>query len=300
MTERTKEAMLEKMLELNQENSLNKEGKAVAVTLFKNAQKVGNKIFLEIPLNMMRIDRKMYQRPPQNHARTIAREWNEDRCDPLKVNYRNDGYFYVIDGQHRREAGIMRCLDTLTCIVYVGLTVKEEADIFVETNTNSSRPDPYDTYKANICRGEATDMAIHEVCTHFGVKVERHKGTKTLKSVSTAREVIRRHGKETLFWIFNLIENSEWHLYTDAYTSDIMASLCNVKIQYEKNLDEAEKALLAFFKNSNPKEITALANATYPQCYRRERFMKLLVDIIKEGKGNSKVTRPMFGVARAL
>ena len=46
-----------------------------------------------------------YQRSLQRHVKTIARDWNPTKCDPLKINFCAEGKFYVWDGQHRLEAG---------------------------------------------------------------------------------------------------------------------------------------------------------------------------------------------------
>ena len=44
MKNRTKEALLDRMIEMNAENNMNKEGKTMAVTLFKNVRKYVSKI----------------------------------------------------------------------------------------------------------------------------------------------------------------------------------------------------------------------------------------------------------------
>lgn len=296
MKNRTKEALLDRMVEMNAENNLNKENKALAVTLFKNAQKIGNKIYLEIPVNMMKVDTEMYQRPIMKHARAIARNWDENKCDAIKVNYRNDGYFYVIDGQHRREACIMRGIDTLICVVYVGLTVKEEAEIFVDGNTNSSKPNPHDTFKANICRGEETDTIIKDVCDKHNVKVEKKMNKNHLQSVTVARDIVRQYGRECLEWVFEVIEKSDWNIYYQAYSYQFMNAFKVLYNQNKNNLKELENNLVDFLKHNNPEDVSATAIISYRDMSRNERLVKLFTDMCKE---NGKVVKPVFGMAKA-
>ena len=296
MKNRTKEALLDRMIEMNAENNMNKEGKTMAVTLFKNAQKIGNKIYLEIPVNMMRVDEEMYQRPIKAHARAIARNWSDDKCDAIKVNYRNDGYFYVIDGQHRREACLMREIDTLICVVYVGLTIKEEADIFVDGNTNSSKPNPYDTFKANICRGEKTDSIIKNVCDKYDVKVEKKKTKGHLQSVTVARDIVRQTGEEGLDWVMNVIKNGGWDIYHQAYSFMFMNMMKVLYMQNKNNLKELENNLLDFLKHNNPEDVFATAIISYRDMSRNERLIKLFMDVCKE---NGKIVKPVFGLAKA-
>ena len=285
-TERTKEAMLEKMQKMNKENGMNTTQKKAAVQNFKNAIKIGNKVFLDIPIESLKIDHEMYQRPIQRHVRTIAKNWEEDKCDPLMVNYRNDGFFYVIDGQHRKEAAEMRGIESLVCVVFVGLTIKEEADMFTEQNEGTKKLTPYDTFKANICRGEKIDTQIKEVCDAHGITVEKANKIRTLKSVTTARAIIKNHGKENLDWIFDVLNDSGWNAYKKTYTDGMMSCLNNIKVNYAEELFYIRGKIVEFFKTTTPKEFQALANAEYPYMGRTACLYALLDEILKEENQN--------------
>lgn len=289
--EKTKETMIATMQKMNKENGYNLEEKKLAVTLLKNSQKVGNKVFLEIPLTSMQVDHEMYQRPLQRHVRTIAKNWNDDKCDPLMVNYRTDGYFYLIDGQHRYEAARMRGLESLVCCVFVGLTLKEEADLFTEQNEGTKKLSPFDTYKANLCRGETIDTQIQEVCNKYGIRVERGNGIRKLKSVTTARSIIKGSGKNTLEWIFDIFNKCGWNNFKDTYGADVLQALCNVVTNYSDDLDRVTGKLIDFFKGSSPSEIAALGNVEFPQYGRAIRFNMILDEVIKEEESGSKVIK---------
>lgn len=289
--ERTKETMIATMQRMNKENGYNTEEKKMAITLLKNAQKVGNKVFLEIPLSLMRVDHEMYQRALQRHVRTIAKNWNDDKCDPPMVNYRNDGYFYLIDGQHRFEAAAMRGLDSLVCCVFVGLSIKEEADLFTEQNEGTKKLSPFDTYKANLCRGEHIDTQIQEVCNKYGIKVEPGAGIRKLKSVTIARKIVRCSGKDTLDWIFGLISMCGWNNFKDTYGADVLQALYNVSTNYHDDLDDVKNKLVEFFQVSSPSEIAALGNVEFPQHGRAIRFNMILDEVIKDEGDSNKVIK---------
>ena len=287
---KTKEEMLETMQLLNKKNNVNKEQKRQAVMFFKNAQKVGNKVFCDLPVELLAIDREMYQRPMQRHVRQIARDWNDAKCDALMVNYRSDGFFYVIDGQHRLEAAKMRGIESLVCVCFVGLTVKEEADIFTEQNEGTKKLSPYDTYKANICRGNKTDLAIHEVCQKYGIRVVKSTSCKVLRSVTMARSIVRNDGTERLDWIFNLFKECGWNNYKETYAADVMAGINSVYNAHKEDLDNAHDKLVKFFKTSSPRELISLANLEYPHFGRQIRLNMVLEDIVTEqSKIKSKI-----------
>ena len=284
---RSKESMLAEMIRLNEENSLNMDNKRLSLSLFKNSTKTGNKIFLEIPVSLLKVDTDMYQRTLQRHVRVIARNWNDDKCDPLMVNYRSDGFFYVIDGQHRLEAAKMRGIESLVCIVFVGLSIKEEADLFTEQNEGTKKLSPFDTFKANLCRGNETDVLINNICHKYGIEVKRENRVRTLKSVTVARKIVQSGGKESLEWIFSMFKKSGWDNFKETYTADLIYGMYTTKVNNTECLKTAEKALVNFFIKSSPREVAALGNSEYPQYGRQVRINMILDEIIREGTKQS-------------
>ncbi len=105
---RTKSELLETMEKLNKQNKKNMEQKEEALTFFNTAVEIGNKIFCCIPVKLLRIDHEMYQRPLQKSFKYLLDNWDNNKCDPIIVNYRSDGHFYVINGQHRETAAERR------------------------------------------------------------------------------------------------------------------------------------------------------------------------------------------------
>lgn len=297
-TTRTKEAMLDTMMELNKQNDYNKDSKKKAVAYFRNATKVGNKVFLDIPLELLKVDHEMYQRVPQKHLNKLARDWDDDKCEPIIVNYRNDGYFYIIDGQHRFEARKMKSqMDengiydgSLVACVFVGMTVQEEAKYFVGQNDGEKKLSHYDTYKSNVCWGEPIDCAIKDVCDCYGIKVEKSATLHTLKSVTTARRIVKNNGKEALQWIFELMEKAGWNNYKDAYTDIMLSGFNDIYSMCENNLTLAQERLIEFCKITSPKEITSISNIEYPTYGYKTRVTMLLDTVVKE-TNNKKVIK---------
>ena len=89
---RTKRQMVQAMERLNKMNGENMEQKQEALAFLNTAVEIGNKVFCCIPIKMLKIDHAMYQRPLQKKFKFILDNWDDDQCDPIVVNYRNDGY----------------------------------------------------------------------------------------------------------------------------------------------------------------------------------------------------------------
>lgn len=96
----TKDQMIEKMREINAKHNDNAESRKNALKILMGGIPIGDKVFVIVPVEDLHIDGS-YQRPVQKHVRTIAQEWDDMKCDPLKINFRADGRLYVWDGQHR-------------------------------------------------------------------------------------------------------------------------------------------------------------------------------------------------------
>ena len=93
----TKDQMIDKMRKMNAKHNDNMESRKNALKTLMGGIPVGNKVFVLVPVEDLHID-ESYQRTVQNHVRTIAEEWDDMKCDPLKINYREDGNLYVWDG----------------------------------------------------------------------------------------------------------------------------------------------------------------------------------------------------------
>lgn len=78
-----------------------------------------------------------YQRYCSPRAiRELAERFRYEAAGAILVSRRQDGRYYIIDGQRRALAYVMLGLGEIVCYV-VALTREEEAMIFFETNTNS-------------------------------------------------------------------------------------------------------------------------------------------------------------------
>ena len=82
-----------------------------------------------------------YQRVPTAAEMEKFTPWNELKCDPLKISFR-DGRYWVFDGQHRLTA--LKNLNggkdlMVKCLVYYGLTHDDEAWLFAHQDEGKSK-----------------------------------------------------------------------------------------------------------------------------------------------------------------
>ena len=95
-------------------------------------------------------------------------------------------------------------------------------------------------------------------------------------------EKAAKENVKTVDWIFSILEDSDWGHHKDTYNADIMQSLWYVNRNTQDSLQTSKNKLVAFFKNSTPKEIKALGNIEYPECGHGGGIYRIMLDIIND------------------
>lgn len=252
----------------------------LAETVIKNAYKIGNKLITEVPISLMRID-DSYQRVVQNNVKKLMRNWNDEECQALLVSYR-DGYFYIMDGQHRFVVANVKNISHLVCEIYTGLTREEEAERFAKQNDNITRLTTYDTFKANLVYKEPTDVAIKKICDKYNITVKKSNCSKNLQSVSHARRIVNDGGSGALEWIFSVISDANWEDFKQAYGSDMLDSLYHAMQMNRDDLVKTKKNLVSALSETNPVEIIGIGDVKYAN-YGRCARIKMIINALAKG-----------------
>ena len=245
----------------------------LARTVLDNAYEMCGKKVASVPVSLMKLDHS-YQRVLSPNVKKLMEKWDNEKCNFLLVSYR-DGYFYIIDGQHRYSVAVAKGIVLLPCIILTGLTQHDEALKFARQNEGVTKLNPFDTFKANVACGDTSidevkiDIEIKRVCDLHNVKVKKvstDNNPKALRSLTRARSIVKTNGAECLDWILAIIENSNWNLCKDAYAADIMVMLKNFYVENIDNISAMEDILLTSVLNSvTPTDLIAMAKYSYSE-----------------------------------
>jgi hypothetical protein len=145
----------------------------------KNRNKIGNSSAIRwLPESALKID-PSYQRPlKRGTTKSIVSKFNERYLGTILVSYRGGGNYYIIDGQHRiaalREVGLAGVL--VRCQVYTGLSVSEEADMYLGANHDSKRGGgnkvtSVDMFTARKRAGDVAECEIYAQLSERGLSV---------------------------------------------------------------------------------------------------------------------------------
>jgi len=143
-----------------------------------------------IPVEALFVDRKppAVQRPEPSPAalRKLTNNWSDLPELVLHVSERVDllgeGRFHIIDGQHRWMAAKLLNIPRLRCIVYNGLSRKEEADLFLVLN-NTKNVSAMDRWCARITARDPAVLGVINCMRSLGWTVGRSPGNTQTNAV---------------------------------------------------------------------------------------------------------------------
>lgn len=129
------------------------------------------------------------------HVSAIAANFDPDRFGVLHVSRRNDGTYWVMDGQHRLAAltqmGESWVNSKIECKVYTGLTIADEARIYYGLNT-FVRPLPLNRFNAGLVAGDKDAVAIQKIAERHGYKITSNNQDNALRCSGACEKIFSK------------------------------------------------------------------------------------------------------------
>lgn len=168
-----------------------------------------------VPVTRLVIDTRYQRKLMEHRVGKIVDEFNPAQLGVLEVSRRKNGSCAVFDGQHRLSA--LKALDEkhAPCLVHVGLTPQEEADLFVRLQRDRRPPTPVERFRAQLFSGDKQAQQIAAALTENGYAVG--SGSNDVKAVTTIERITRKQGIEVLTRSFGVIRDA-W--FGDDYSLD--------------------------------------------------------------------------------
>lgn len=142
--------------------------------------------------------------PSQALIKRIARNWDWGLCQPLNVARRANGALYVIDGQHRLSAAVMRGdIYDLPCVVMSMDQRRDEAAAFVALNQQRRPLTRIELFRASLESGNVESHDIREALEAAGLSVATTTNYDSWKpgqvaNIHTLELCVRNHGLRVL------------------------------------------------------------------------------------------------------
>lgn len=229
--------------------------------VMSNAKNYDGKLIAQIPIELLQL--ADYQRKENSTVKSIAQNWDNRKCDPLVVSFR-DGAFYVVDGQHRMAAAKMIGKSDLTCVIYQ-MTYEEEADYFADQMENVRVLTVLQRLKAKAEAGYGYARDIFQICDDMGVILtgNRRCGPGCCAAVHALSGIYQSHGRDAMIAVLGTIDAIGWHYTKGGYSSVVLRSLCGLYLRKKKVRDMvsiAEKVV----KNRSFDDVMREAYSKFP------------------------------------
>lgn len=159
-----------------------------------------------VPIGELLVD-DSYQRAIDTLASSklierIARGWDWDVFDVLKVSRRPDDLLFVIDGQHRLAAARLRGdIQQLPCVLKRCAGPTEEARLFIESNRGRKAMSRLDDFRAAVGAGNDEAALIERLAAKAGLTIARRASPKNqapgeLAIVAPIRKALHLRGEK--------------------------------------------------------------------------------------------------------
>lgn len=197
----------------------------------------------DLPVKELSIDHAVQRTGlDMRKVENIVTEFNKDALGRITVSKRKLGDLVVLDGWHRVEA-VRRLTDndgTIPARVFEGLTLAEEAGIFLKLNATNA-PKYMDNFRVRVTRGDEEAVAVNSILDQFGWKVAAAGGPGSLTAIATVERIQKLSKKveadPDLVHMVILIATRSWGHDQHGVAGPIMEGLARFLAEY-KNLVE--------------------------------------------------------------
>lgn len=156
---------------------------------------MSKKSFRKVSPNETETDPQYQREVNEARAAAMAEHFDHSLVGVVVLAEREDGSLVIVDGQHRWTAAKMAGLGDQKFLaeVHEGLTLEEEARLFLRLNGTRSAVGAYPKFRARVVSKEETAVAITNIARKLGLSISTSKSKNTVAAVD-ALDAVHRLG----------------------------------------------------------------------------------------------------------
>lgn len=248
-----------------------------------------------LPVSVLEINPAAQRKLQPNWSRKIAEDFNADFFHEITVSLR-DGRYYVVDGQHRVDA--LRRMgwsdQRIPCKVYEGLTVLQEAGLFLSLNDRKAIR-AFDEFRIAITAGEAVPLDIERIVIAQGLVLSEQKRDASVSAVNALRQVyegagLAQRSPASLAKALKLLRSS-WGTSSAAFDGSLILGAGLLFIRYGDAIDTANMTMKLAKFSGGPSGLLGLAKLVREMKRRPvgHCVAAVMVDAYNQGKRGNKL-----------
>lgn len=194
--------------------------------------------------------------------------------------------FSVVDGQHRSELALRVGVEQVPGLVYFGLSVEQEAELFTLLQRERRPISQLERFNADLvaCKPEA--LAVQRIVAAAGYRLENSSSPGAIKTVS-ALERIYRKSPELLAQILGLIFDT-WGKMPGAANEHMIGAL---RIFLEKNPEMIRERFVLQLEQMTPSLIAQKGSQLRDSLGHTGSLMSFMAEIIENQYGSQRRRR---------
>lgn len=198
---------------------------------------------MSIPAHGIHIDPTVQRSLIPARVKWLADRMDLDALGVFTVSDRGSGNYVVLDGQHRLAAIERVGMGEweVTCHVYTGLSLDQEAALFRRLN-DTRKITPWDDFSKGLVEGDDECIAINTICMQHGLEVEGYGKDGKITCVLKLRQIYAsKNGRPDGELLSDVLEDSisAWGHTYPGVEKNILGGLAIVHRTYGKEFDRA-------------------------------------------------------------
>jgi hypothetical protein len=161
------------------------------------------------------------------HANRLEAKWDWLMVGTLMVSRRADGSCWIIDGNHRCKVALRVDPDAmLRCEVYEGLTLQQEAQMFLHYNEGRKNVPAYDSFLVELTAGDDIALRMQSQVHSRGLELDRSGGPRKVAAVQKCRQIVEMDKAGTgLLSECLMICEAAWGRSTESWDGQVLLGI---------------------------------------------------------------------------
>lgn len=182
------------------------------------------------PMRVSPISQRTYR---QSRVDYLVANMDLDKLGKLVVNLR-DGIYWVVDGQHRRGALLELEYTHAECELFIGLTTKQEAELWLGRD-NQLKSQPIEMFSQAVVAERDIEVAIMQIVSSEGWRIGRSQDGPEVAAIG-ALERAYGYDPDILRQTMRMIRDAYGWRGAQAHVINGLALVCNVyRGQFDEN-----------------------------------------------------------------
>ena len=166
-----------------------------------------------IKISALRVCMDYQRKLDMSWVRHIVNNYDPALVGTLQVSYR-DGEYYVFDGQHTKRAIELKFNNPeypVSCKVYYGLTLEEEAEMFHKFNTSKKRMSTIAIVRAQAAYGDEHILNFIQCSRDSGFTIDPSKSSNSrcnIRAIKRAHECFETLGANSYTLMLKVLKKT--------------------------------------------------------------------------------------------